>query len=424
MSLKDRFCPSPWLHLRIDAAGYYQYCRWASITNSEISIRDMGPIEYFQAHMNGTRQSMLAGQDLTACAPCREMERHGKISGRQRQLIKIGVLPDHWNSMATSPWLPVFKNSQGETTEMPVDWQIDLGNYCNSACVFCVPRSSSRLAEEWKRIGFIDQMPAQSWCEDSELLDRFMRDLVSVPNIKYLHFIGGETLITPAFSKILSQLVDSGIAGHITVGFTTNLTVWDEKILSLLQNFQQVNVGISVECFDPLNDYIRYPSNIAQVTQNAERWIEMAHTNQWLLQIRTTPTILSIAKLLSVYEFAWHHKITVESCNFLQNPSFMNVNLLSHVDRQPLIEQFQSWIDSHQPVNPTAISANIRNPATYQTVLCQDLTSYCHYLETTPENRDEWPHLIDFIKRLEQSRGNSILDYLPEYESIFRAQGY
>ena len=410
--------------MRIDSAGYYQYCRWASITNSRISIRDMGPIEYFQNCMHDTRQSMLSGQDPTGCAPCREMERHGKISGRQRQLIKIGVLVDNWNSIATSPWLPVFKNSQGETNEMPVDWQIDLGNYCNSACVFCVPNSSSRLAEEWMRIGLINQMPLRSWCEDPDLLERFMRDLVSVPNIKYLHFIGGETLITPAFVKILSRLVDNGMADNITIGFTTNLTVWNEKILSLLQNFQQVNVGISIECFDALNDYIRYPSNIAQVTHNAERWIDMASKNQWLLQIRTTPTILSIPRLLSVYEFAWRHKITVESCNFLQNPRFMNVNLLGHVHRQPIIERFQNWIDSHQPIKPTAISANVRNPETYQTVLCQDLSSYCNYLKTTPENLDEWPHLIDFIKRLERSRGNAILDYLPEYEFIFRSKGY
>lgn len=410
--------------MRIDSAGYYQYCRWASSTNSRISIRDMRPIEYFQNCMHDTRQLMLSGQDLTGCAPCREMERHGKISGRQRQLIKIGVLVDNWNSIATSPWLPIFKNSQGETNEMPVDWQIDLGNYCNSACVFCVPNSSSRLAEEWMRIGLINQMPLQSWCEDPDLLERFMRDLVSVPNIKYLHFIGGETLITPAFVKILSRLVDNGMADNITIGFTTNLTVWNEKILSLLQNFQQVNVGISIECFDALNDYIRYPSNIAQVTHNAERWIEMASKKQWLLQIRTTPTILSIPRLLSVYEFAWRHKITVESCNFLQNPRFMNVNLLGHVHRQPIIERFQKWIDSHQPIKPTAISANVRNPETYQTVLCQDLSSYCNYLKTTPENLDEWPHLIDFIKRLERSRGNAILDYLPEYEFIFRSKGY
>jgi len=34
------------------------------------------------------------------------------------------------------------------------------------------------------------------------------------------------------------------------------------------------------------------------------------------------------------------------------------------------------------------------------------------------------PDLVDFVKRLETSRGNSILDYLPEYEELFRSAGY
>lgn len=424
MTLEQNFCPSPWFHMQIDAEGRYQYCRWSTKNKGAVSIADMGPLEYFQSQLEGLRQRLLAGHRLPGCAPCFEMERHDKISGRQRQLLKIGVLHDRWISMATSPWLPVFQNQELSHKLMPVDWQIDLGNHCNSACVFCQPKSSSRLAEEWKRIGFVDKVPARAWCEDPHLLDRFLTDLVSIPNIKYLHFIGGETLITPAFGKILAHLVDRGLADTITVGFTTNLTIWNEEILGLLEKFQQINVGISVECFDPLNDYLRYPSKISQVRDNAERWIKVTRENNWLLQLRTTPTILSIPKLLSVYEFAWLHRITVESCNFLQNPRFMNIDLLSHAHRQPIINQFKNWIDSHQPIKPVPASANVRNPETYQTALCQDLSSYCHYLETTPENLDEWPHLIDFIKRVEHSRGNCILDHLPEYESILRANGY
>ena len=418
------FCPSPWLHMRIDSQGHYHYCRWASGTNALTSIKDMGPIEYFHSQMDFIRTSMLAGKTLPGCAPCHEMERHGKVSGRQRQLIKIGVMPDHWSSsMASSPWLPIFQSSEGSTRELPVDWQIDLGNYCNSACVFCLPRFSSRLASEWQEIGLIDEMPGRSWCETPTLLDRFLSDLVSVPNIKYLHFIGGETLITPAFATILSRLIDHGIADTISLGFTTNLTVWDDRILRLLQQFQQIHVGISVECFDKANDYIRYPSKISQVTKNAERWVTTARDNGWLLQIRTTPTIFSISRLLSVYEFAWQHKITVESCNFLQNPQFMKIDLLSHAHRQPIIDQLSGWNNAHRPRQSSTL-VNTRNPETYQIALCQDLDSYCRYLESVPENHTQWPNLIDFVKRLEGRRRNSILDYIPEYESIFRAHGY
>lgn len=425
MALEQTFCPSPWLHMRIDHEGRYNYCRWSAKIKEPVTIADMGPIEYFQTQLQGFRQQLLDGDQLPGCAPCYEMEQHGKISGRQRQLLKIGVLSDRWLSMATSPWLPVFKDENLSQKLMPIDWQIDLGNYCNSACVFCQPKSSSRLAHEWQRIGFIESLPKSSWCEDPTLLDRFICDLVSISNLKYIHFIGGETLITPAFKTILSRLIENNVAKNVTLGFTTNLTEYDSDIIDLLGQFEQVNVGISVECFDNVNDYIRYPSQISNILEMAKRWVAIANQNKWLLQIRTTPTIFSINRLLSVYEFAWQHQIPVESCNFLQNPKFMKINLLPQEYRRPIIKQIQDWIETHKSTSESDLTlANTRNSEFFGLTLCRDLSAYCGYLENEPEQQDQWPRLIDFVKRLEAVRGNRIIDYLPEYEELFRIHGY
>ena len=56
--------------------------------------------------------------------------------------------------------------------------------------------------------------------------------------------------------------------------------------------------------------------------------------------------------------------------------------------------------------------------------LSQDLTSYINYLEKEPDESHQIPALVDYLKLLESGRGNSILDYLPEYEELFRTAGY
>ena len=192
------------------------------------------------------------------------METHGKVSGRQKQLLKIGVRVEQFEkTLVSSPWFDTF--TADTFNQLPQDWQIDLGNYCNSACVFCSPSNSSRLAQEWQTIGLIKNLPPKNWTDNQDLIERFVNTLSQSPHIRYLHFIGGETVITPGFKKILTALVDRGIAGQITIGFTTNLTVWSDPIVELLKQFYQVNMGMSIETLTPVNDYVRYPSQIELV---------------------------------------------------------------------------------------------------------------------------------------------------------------
>jgi hypothetical protein len=136
------------------------------------------------------------------------------------------------------------------------------------------------LATEWKRIGFIDQLPAPNWTDDPALVDQFIAMLEASPHIQYLHFIGGETLITPAFQTILEALIRSGLNRTATIGFTTNLTVWDSQVIDLLTQFHGVNLGMSVESFEIVNDYVRWPSKLPVVLENLDRWQELARQQE------------------------------------------------------------------------------------------------------------------------------------------------
>jgi hypothetical protein len=425
MSFENTFCSSPWFHMRINNSGQYDYCRWGPPNSTHVSesIGTTRPEVFFQQHMSEFRRSMLDGAPKDFCKKCYHMEQHGKISGRQKQLLKVGVTVENFSkTMQSSPWFGEFNKE--DFALLPQDWQIDLGNYCNSACVFCEPEFSTKLASEFKKLKIISNLPPSNWANDPIKLNQFLEVIDKSPTVAYIHFIGGETLITPAFKTILKTLIKNRLHQQLTIGFTTNLNCWDQEVVELLTQFYAVNLGMSIESFHPVNNYVRWPSDIVDVQQTLGRWLSIANSLNWLVQIRTTPTFLTVGKLLSIYDFAWQHGISVESCNFLNKPECLRISVLPMTHRQQVVLDMKQWLDTHQVDTQPSDTINTRNPHFSKQQLIQDLSSYVNYLETQPSETNLLPDAMQYLKMLESNRKNSILDYLPEYEELFRSAGY
>jgi hypothetical protein len=417
--------------MRINNSGTYEYCRWQvhdpSRINFDRNIQSQSPLNYFQNTMSEVRSQLLAGQVPAGCRECQIMENSNKVSGRQRQLLKTGIRDPYFEkTLISSPYRADFDYSnlnQGRTKRTVTDWQIDLGNFCNGGCVFCNPESSSRLATEFKKLKLIDQVPPNSWCDNPELLDKFIQDLMNSSDLKYLHFLGGETLITPAFKIILESLTQHPRLKDITIGLTTNLNVWPQDVVDLLSQFDNVNLGMSVETLTLINDYVRWPNTQKRTEELLNRWVDLAQQRQWLIQLRVTPTCLTIHDLDTVYDYAWNHGVAVESCNFLYNPTFLRIDVLPQLFKDQAKQKIQQWLDSH-PIEHTEQIINTRDPNRYRAQLWQDLSSYVNYLDSSTDESDQIPDLVQYLKLLESSRGNSIIEYLPQYEELFRSAGY
>ncbi len=419
--------------MRINSDGTLQYCRWAdrgdnSLEHEANHIDKITVEEYFQKKLSIVRSKMLNAEEINGCYSCKQMEEQGKISGRQRQLLKAGIRLDEFEeTLQSSTFLEEFKTAlenNGDVGLLPQDWQIDLGNFCNSACIFCSPKNSSKLATEYKKLGLMSRLPKKNWADDPVLLENFVQVLLRSKKLAYLHFLGGETMITPAFKKILKKLIEGGINKNISIGFTTNLTVWDEETIDLLTQYREVNLGMSLECFHPVNDYLRWPSKIDSVKKILEEWLKVAEKNQWLIQLRTTPSVFSIRHLIELYKYAFEKNIGIESCNFLHDPSFMKISLLPKEIMNKISEELSEWIQSHKEYYKDGKIINTRNKNTIKQYILQDATSYINYLNNVPEETHLWPRLVEHLKKLELSRGNNILDYAPEYEKLLRTAGY
>jgi len=411
--------------MRISNSGEMRYCRWADYAHSApvAQVSQTSPLQYFQHTMAPLRQQLARGESPAGCQGCLAAEPHGKISGRKRQLLKTGIVVGEFEkTSASSTWISEFVKSEhtGETVLGVQDWQIDLGNYCNSNCIFCSPAESSRLAAEFKRIGFIKDLPPANWSDDPTQVDTVVSAILA-SRTKFIHFVGGETTITPAFKKILQALLSAG-QQDIAISFTTNLTVWPQDIVDLLTQFQEVNLGMSVETFESVNDYVRWPSNINTVCSTLDQWIQVGQQHNWLMTLRITPTCLTVHGLMGVYQFAVEHSLNVESVNFLQRPEFLRPTVLPRSVTDSIADQLENWIGSFAVTSDEIV--NVRSPNLQTQAALQDARSYVDYLRTAADESSRRVDLVRYLKQLETSRHNCILDYLPQYESLFRTAGY
>jgi sulfatase maturation enzyme AslB (radical SAM superfamily) len=386
--------------------------------------------------MSSLRQSMLDGQGSTICEACYYEDSNNKISGRRRQLLKSAITVDNFEkSFCSSPHWSLFEYSaehQGQTNYSPVDLQIDLGNTCNSACIMCIPTYSSRLSVDYIKLNQIEpdlftKYPLiKNWADDESLVDKFVKEISKNLNIKYIHFLGGETLYLKSFYTICNKLIESGYSKNVSIGTTTNCTVYTPELERIIKEFKHVHLGLSVESFHLVNNYIRYPSDIDAVWDNIEKFLTLRSQTGLHLSLRITPNILSIYHIDSIFEFMLDNKISAESCNILHKPSCLRVELLPNNIRQEIIAKIDKVIVDYKLVESDTV-INRRREDLIDPVMNNVIFEYKHLIETyqSPENAEEERYdLVKFIKAFESLRNNTILSYLPEYEEFLRSYGY
>jgi len=430
--LKNTFCSSPWFHIRLTYDGSYDVCRWSKNGVTDFNIRTTSLMQFYNSEpMRDLREQLLAGNRPQACEPCYYQDSFGKLSGRVRQLNKSAITMQEFPlTFRSSPHLPVFEYSndnKGASSHFPTDLQIDLGNTCNSACIMCDPTASSRLVADYKKLNkldnklFAEPQLYRSWTEDQQVVDRFVAELQSFPYIRYIHFLGGETLYNQAFYDICENLDGQ----DLIVGTTTNGTIYDERIEQLIPRFKEFHLGISIESVTGLNDYVRYPGPTDQILTNILKFVSLRDRNPSLkLELRITPNLFTISELDQVFEFMIRHDIIAESCNILHQPRSLRMELMPEDIRQETISKLQAVVDRLGKYTP---QVNTRRSDLSQQIIAQLANEYLEFVKTytRPADAEEsLTELVTFLKSFESIRNNTILDYAPRYTDFLRHIGY
>jgi hypothetical protein len=433
------FCHAPWYELQIYWDGSLGFCcqedhkiyplDQSSIYNvSRMSIR-----EWFDSEpMRQARMSMFGHSENSICRKCYNEEAHGSTSRRHKcnQKSVIFTRTAFHDSYQQSPGHGKFEYSRshnGAYDGMPIDLHIDLGNYCNLACKMCRPQASSVIASQyvkWGIPGAADYV-GTDWTRDLVVWQRVLAELASIKNLKNVHFMGGETLITRKFEEFVDYMLSQGRL-DLCFSFVTNATTFNQSLLDKLQRFQRVGVEVSCETLDQRNSYQRQGTDQQTVQENIQRYMAYCNGTDRTLTIRSAISALTIGSYHGLLEFCFRNKILIKSL-IVTRPHYLDVRILPRAIRDDYLRLFQDLkqslglgeIDTHLDYNesdPNQNAAVIKN----QIDLCESLLT-----ATSPDHSEKLlEEMVSWCRRWDEIYGYDAMTIYPEFREIFSRHGY
>ena len=426
---KDIFCNSPWFEIQIYWNGDYGICcaERHKITHSgydqqtEYNIKTMGIRDWYNTGVLAEfRNKLFGNKKLSNCERCYVEQANTGTSRRHKQLQKSAIFQsDFTGSYQQSPNLPKFTN---HIPSVPVDFHVDLGNYCNLACKMCWSGASSTIAKQNILWGDESARPyvGVDWTRDQTVWDRFCNELLDIP-IKNLHFMGGETTLQPRFKQLLKFLIKHG-RREINFSFVNNCTNWDPELIDLLLQFNRVGLECSIETVTRQNDYIRQGSNVEVVLANIQKYKKVADNDRITVTARPVISNLSIGTFHTLLKYCLDNQLLIKT-NPLVRPEFMMVKHLPDSIKQEykknyvqLIKDYNLDLDIKQDINESDIYRlqDIIAIYTREAIALLDMHS-------TSESDSKLKELKEHCEKWDSVYNLNMLELYPEFEKCMRS---
>jgi len=386
--MKTVFCNIPWKEVHINADGTYHTCgaqtnKISGTLEAEIyNVHTMTIPEWINSqHQITARNKKLQGQSEALCAMCYHEESLGSSSKRVKENLKSRISVDRFDAdYQSSPDYPLFKFStenQGRTDNLsPESYHISLGNECNLACRMCGPTASSRIAVELIQQKAYSGPARMNWTENENSWNHVVDYICRTDNLRFVHLIGGEPLMNPRFENLIDRLLAANKT-NIYLGFTTNGTIFNEALMHKLNAFRHVDVGVSIECWGRLNDYVRRGSGTQTVLDNIDLYLKHRKQAHVYVTLRAVPSALTVHTLDELYRWCITRRLDVMT-NILVEPEYQQIRHLPLDIKARLLKQYQAWTPMENPFQGTS---NPRDPNRFREHIDQEIMAIVAALE-------------------------------------------
>jgi len=389
------FCILPWIHVNASISGKYRPC---CNSDAEFSKRDYKqPLnKAFQSkEMKEIRRAMSNGEKPKECRVCWEREEKGALSFRQT-----------YNTFKFSEFIDPNATEELKYLDMRFD------NQCNLGCRMCDPSSSNRiqisvdwyhdrnmeLPNHWKI--FTDKYPEEHIRELAEKRKRYVIENLST--LRVFKVTGGEPFMSQDFSDVLDRAIESGDCKHIKLLITTNGTKFTQKILDKLENFEGLELNISVDGIGPTYDYIRWPFNWDKWAERMESLLEWAEKNKFYKKdfVVRTSTLISAYNWLNSAELYIHLYSYLDKYHWLDDIRYIpriDFNLFLRPEDSELSAR---WLPDH------ILEEGLRR---WEATNNRQLEEFRTYVKENLGKQDQEKHkqLLYITKTLDQQRNQS-----------------
>jgi len=417
MPNKNIFCNVPWYQGHVYWDGTFGYCCVIHTADGHgYNVKSNTAKEWLQSHeLKEFKQKLLGDEKLSPCDLCYREEDQGFISKRQNENLKSAIWPSEFDrSFNESYTRDKFLNIDPSTYK---EWHLDSGNECNLACKMCNPYASSKIETMYKKWGMPTADTSKTLWMNHPNAKNFVKEICDNEQLKRVHIMGGEPLIQPNFKYILKQVSES--RPDISFSFVSNSTKYDSDIARYLEKFASVDIELSLETVDSVNDYIRQGCQIENVLDVIDKW-HQHKSEKFGIVIRPTPSILSVSRYVNLLQWAHDNKHIIRSV-LLTDPYYLRISLLPEKYRAPIIKELTEWS------NNIKVSTNeyvgTRDQHRWEASLKQECDSMITCLQQ-PVIPGAEKDLIAWLQRWDNEYKLNVVDYLPEFSDFFTEHGY
>ncbi len=343
------------------------------------------------------RQKMLSGETVPGCSQCTQIESYGKESKR---IITNRRFADQLN--------------QTETTVKPDIEYFDLrfGNLCNLKCRSCIPLNSSQLDKQviehpkLKKFYHNSNYNINDWYE-TEIFDSNLFSNLS--HIKLLYITGGEPSLIKKNFELLKKLIKEGYSKDISLIINSNLTNDKSDFFDLIVEFKKVSFYASVDGYDSVQEYLRYPSDWSQIDKNIQKLVERRADN---IELKLAPVIqiVNLGSITDLFEYAEKFnrqadKLVVDVfLNVLENPSYLNILHLPNDYKIECWNRIETWVNDKCQYQSELFHSQL-----------ETLKNICFAVTEHPEEIDTF---FEFNEMLDKIQRTSLADTIPELYKI------
>lgn len=430
------FCNTPWYELHIYWDGSFGICcterhKLYNETEQQYNIARMSISDWFNSQpVRNFRMAMFGDTMSSVCGRCYKEEQASKNSRRLRSNQKSVIFTKTAfdASWLQSPGQQLFQHSMdtnGLTTSQPIDLHIDLGNYCNLACKMCDARASTTIASQEVQWGIQASKPflGQDWTRDVEVWTRFKQQLLEIPQLNNIHFMGGETLLTPRLEDLVDFMIEHN-RYDLCFSFVTNGTQYNEQLMSKLARFKRVGIEISIESLNRTNDYVRQGSNVNQVLDIIQQHRYWTNRSNITVTLRPAPSLLTIGSFPGLLTWALDNQLIVKG-NAVIEPKFLDISILPNAVKEQYIRNFEPLIAELDSVS-TDSDYNASDAYNVRMVIKDQVKQCVSALKSPqPKNVDHLlTQLVEHCKKWDSVYGLNAREIYPELVEIWDHYDY
>jgi len=346
---------------------------------------------------NDIRQSMLDGEEHSACEKCWNVERDGFYSGRQ-------YINDKYPESLTDITSAELKDD--------ILHQVDIrqSNVCNMKCLNCNSTYSSLWAvEEAQEFGWPKTNGVKEFANDD--VNDYLYD--NIPHIKEFYFAGGEPLMNKVHWDIMAEL-DRQERYDVKIVYNTNGLKLDYKgkhIFDYWDKFTNWHAGISIDAIGDRAEYTRAGTVWKKLDKHINMLCERYNKprSYQTFGLDCTISALNCSSMIDFFEYAKSMGIdNIQWSNFVYGPQYLHVSVLPREYREKVVKELEDYFATTD--TPGKISALNQDGLKFfkNQMLNNDIV-------TTREKT----MFKDFIVKKDKMRGTNIFDSCPEFKDIW-----